>query len=76
MVNTVGITETEKMLSAMGSGLIGLKDIDYHQVAKEVADLDGAEKKKLILDLADVLLKFVGYAQEYKTLIRLLLTFV
>ena len=72
----LGITETEKAIKAAGSGFIGLKDVDWHLVAKELGDLDGDEKKALFMDLTDVLLKLVGFAQEYKSIIRLILTFV
>lgn len=74
IANKIGIDETKRALDAAGSGLIGLKDIQWSKVAQELADLDSAESKQLMMVVVDTLLKLIGFAQEYKGIIRLLIT--
>ena len=76
MENKIGIEEIKKALEAMGSGFIGLQDVDWHVVAKEFTDLDSTERKELLMMGVEILLKLIGIAVEYKGIIRLLLKFI
>lgn len=71
---TVGIDETKKALDAASSGFIGLKDIEWSKVAQELGDLDHDESKAILIAVVDILLKFVGFAQEYKGIIKILIS--
>lgn len=71
-----GIKETKKALEAAGGSLIGLKDIEWSVVARELADLDSDERKELFLALSEVLIRIIGFAQEYKSIIRLIIKFI
>ena len=70
----IGIDETKKAMDAAAGGFIGLKDIEWAKVAKELGDLDPDESKQILLSVVDILLRFIGFAQEYKSIIRLLIT--
>jgi uncharacterized protein YsxB (DUF464 family) len=69
----VGIVELKKVIDAAGNGFIGLKDVNWGELGKEITDLDSTERKEILVALSEMLLKLVGFAQEYKSIIRLLI---
>lgn len=72
----MSVFETEKLIDAIANGFIGLKDIDLHKIAAELATLDAKDKKELFLALSGLILKVVGMAAEYKAVIRLILSLI
>jgi hypothetical protein len=71
-----GTSETKKAIQAAGNGFIGLKDIDWSCVGKELGELDAEESKALFIEATEVLLKIVGFAQQYRGIIKLIITFL
>ena len=74
LAEKIGIDEIKKAIEAASNGLIGLKDINWGQVAKEFGDLDAGEQKALFLLVAEMLLKLAGIAAEYKGILKLILS--
>lgn len=75
-MGSFGIVETTKAIDACGNGFIGLKDINWSLVGKEIGELDPSERKALFIKVTEVLLQIVGFAQEYKGIIKLIITFL
>lgn len=71
-----GIEETTKAIHAAAGGFIGLKDIDWHKVAQELSELDAKERKDLFFEITEILIKIVGFAAEYKSIIQLIIKFL
>ena len=63
----VGITETKKMVECVRSNLLGLISIDYDQVLVELKDLDGEEKRELLVMIGQEVIEILMAARMAKS---------
>lgn len=57
----MGISETKKLVSYLKGDVIGLFQIDYAMVGKELADLDLEEKKQLLMEIGTAVIEILAY---------------
>lgn len=59
----VGILETKKLIECVQSNILGLISIDYDLVMNELRDLDGEEKKELLIAIGQAVIEILMAAK-------------
>lgn len=56
----MGITETTKLINFFKEDIIGLFQIDYALVGKELGELDSEEKKDLLIEIGSAVIEILA----------------
>ena len=56
----MGITETKKLINFFKEDVIGLFQIDYALVGKELGELDSEEKKDLLIEIGSAVIEILA----------------
>ncbi len=57
---TVGIEETKRLVHVIKNDVIELLNIDYEKIMQEVQDLDGEEKKELLIEVGSAIIQILA----------------